>query len=345
MDRVARPAPRPASEAVAPCSWAPVLRGASRAIGIDAAEVLPDWTMSVATSTSERSLTFCMTASIIRRLAPSSDAQRSCRPEQRALHRDRRHGRRATRIGRALPHHRRWAMRADLAEYAQHYALSDESTLVRYLAERVSKRSDLSNVTANALASWMRQWPWFLVLDGLDEVTEPAVRKRLIEPTAMTLRTTPIERVVEFVTNAEALNCDVLVVLTTRPVGHAKNIAPTQFERIDLDYLEPADAVRYGTLATKVRLRDDRDRIDKIVGQLNKAAEDEALRNLLRTPLHVLVLTIILGSAGQLAPDRYSLFWSYYDVGERESHSHMTTPRRHARRRWRAVCRRPGVIG
>lgn len=206
------------------------------------------------------------------------------------------------RMGRALPHHRRWAMRVDLAEYAQHHTLSDDSTLIRYLAERVSKRSDLGNVTANALASWMRQWPWFLVLDGLDEVTEPAVRKRLIE------------RVVEFVTNADALNCDVLVVLTTRPVGYAENIAPTQFERVDLDYLDPAEAVRYGTLATRVRLRNDLDRIEKIVGQLSNAAEDESLRNLLRTPLQVLILTIILGSAGQLAPDRYSLFWGYYET-------------------------------
>jgi hypothetical protein len=80
---------------------------------------------------------------------------------------------------------------------------------------------------------WMKQWPWFLVLDGLDEVTEPTIRKRLIQ------------RVTEFVNDAEAENCDVFVVLTTRPVGYTENIAPTQFERIDLDYVGPPEAVRY----------------------------------------------------------------------------------------------------
>ena len=77
-----------------------------------------------------------------------------------------------------------------------------------------------------------------------------------------------IQRVAEFVNDAEAENCDVFVVLTTRPVGYTENIAPTQFERIDLDYVEPAEAVRYGTLATKVRLRGDVERIEKVVKQL-----------------------------------------------------------------------------
>jgi hypothetical protein len=207
-----------------------------------------------------------------------------------------------SRMGRSLPRHRRWAMRIDLAEYAQDHGSRDESTLIRYIAERVSKRSDLGQVKPAALVSWMKQWPWFLVLDGLDEVTEPTIRKRLIQ------------RVTEFVTNADAEDCDVFVVLTTRPMGYAENIAPTQFERIDLDYLEPGEAVRYGTLATRVRLRNDLDRIERVVHQLNKAAEDEALRNLLRTPLQVLILTIIVGAAGQLAPDRFSLFWGYYDA-------------------------------
>lgn len=159
------------------------------------------------------------------------------------------------RAGRSLPQHRRWAMRIDLGEYAQERGLEEDSTLVRWIAHKVSKRLDVGEVRARALSSWMKQWPWFLVLDGLDEVTEPTVRKRLIQ------------QVTEFVTNAEADNCDVFVVLTTRPVGYTENIAPTQFEHIDLDYLEPGEAVRYGTMVTKVRLRNDLDRIEKVVRQ------------------------------------------------------------------------------
>jgi len=206
------------------------------------------------------------------------------------------------RFGRALPKNRRWPMRIDLALYVQEGGLSDDSTLLRWIAHKVSRRSNAGEVKPWALKTWMQQWPWLLVLDGLDEVTEPAVRKRLIE------------RVTEFVNDAEADKCDVLVVLTTRPVGYTENIAPAHFERIDLDYLELGEAVRYGDLATKVRLRTDFDRIERVRARLRKAAEDEALQHLLRTPLQVLILTIIIDGAGHLAPDRYSLFRGYYDT-------------------------------
>lgn len=217
------------------------------------------------------------------------------------------------RLGTALPRHRRWAMRVDLAEFAHEHGTEEDITLIRYIAERVSKRSDLGNVMPSALSAWMRRWPWFLVLDGLDEVTDPTVRKRLIE------------RVTELVATAEGDDCDLFVVLTTRPIGYTENIAPTQFERIDLDYLQPEEAVRYGTLVTTVRLGNDQDRIEKIVAQLRKAADDEALRNLLRTPLQVLIMTIILGAAGRLAPDRFSLFWGYYEIVFRRERDKQTS--------------------
>ena len=206
------------------------------------------------------------------------------------------------RFGRALPKHRRWPMRVDLAEYAEEGGLLEESTLLKWISRKVSARSNLGEVSPRALHSWMQQWSWFLVLDGLDEVTEPETRKRLIR------------QVTEFVNDAEAENCDVLVVLTTRPMGYTENIAPTQFERIDLDYLLPDEAVRYGISATRLRFGSDLERVEKIVRQLRVAAKDEALRNLLRTPLQVLILTIIVDGAGQLSPDRYSLFWGYYET-------------------------------
>jgi hypothetical protein len=205
-----------------------------------------------------------------------------------------------SRIQRTLPRHRRWAMRIDLAEYAEEYGLVEDATLINYIAEKVSKRSDLGKISARSLMWWLKRWPWFLVLDGLDEVTEPTVRRRLIQ------------RVTEFVTTAEAEDSDLFVVLTTRPIGYVENIAPTQFERVDLDYLHPDDAVRYGERATRVHLRNDVERIDKVVRQLTIAAQDDNLKLLLRTPLQILIMTIILGAAGRLAPDRFNLFWDYY---------------------------------
>lgn len=73
--------------------------------------------------------------------------------------------------------------------------------------------------------------------------------------------------------------------------------------------------MRYGKGVSKVRLGDDIERYENVAKQLEDAAESESLRNLLRTPLQVLILSIIIdNSAGNLAPDRYSLFWGYYDT-------------------------------
>lgn len=219
------------------------------------------------------------------------------------------------RFERPLPKHCRWAMRIDLAVYAEDHGFSDDSTLIGYIAEKVSNRSDSGRIRGSALQWWLKNWPSFLILDGLDEVTEPAVRKWVIE------------RVVEFVTNADGDDCDVFVVMTTRPMGYVENIAPTQFERVDLDYLSVNEAIRYGELATRARLRTDLDRIERVVRQLKVAAHDDSLKLLLRTPLQVLIMTIIMSSAGYLAPDRYSLFWGYYDTVFRRERDKSTGAR------------------
>lgn len=208
-----------------------------------------------------------------------------------------------------LPAHRRWPMRIDLAEYAKEDGLNEDSTLLQWIAKKLSKRSNAGNVSAGALDSWLKQWPWFLVLDGLDEVTEPQTRKRLIN------------QISEFVADAEGDNCDLLVVVTTRPMGYVENIAPNQFDRVDLARLSAKEAVVYGIKATQVRLKNDADKIDHIAGELRKAAENEALRNLMQTPLQVLIMTIIVEGAGRLSPDRYSLFWGYYDTVFRRERS------------------------
>ena len=140
------------------------------------------------------------------------------------------------------------------------------------------------------------------VLDGLDEVTEPTMSERLIQ------------RFTEFVNDAEAENCDVFVVLTTRPVGYTENILQPSSSASTLTTWSPPGPCGTGRLPPKFGLRGDVERIEKVVKQLHQAAEDEALRNLLRRPLQVLILTIILDGAGQLAPDRYSLFWGYYET-------------------------------
>lgn len=208
-----------------------------------------------------------------------------------------------SRFGRALPRHPRWPIRIDLAEYAEERGHLIDDTLIRWIAEKVTATSNTGTVTARAMSAWQTEWPWFVVLDGLDEVTEPSVRA------------TVIERVISFVNEAEGDDCDVFVLLTTRPFGYIENISPAHFRTLSLADLTPEEAISYGTAVTNLRLRDDEERRAAVIKQLNDAAESESYRHLLRTPLQVLILTIIIdSSAGNLAPDRFSLFWGYYNT-------------------------------
>lgn len=218
-------------------------------------------------------------------------------------------------LGHQLPRHRRWPLRIDLAHYAEERGHKLDESLMRYVADRISKKSNHGTVTPATLTSWLRAWPWLVVFDGLDEVTEPETRR------------TVIERVVEFVNNAEGDRCDLLAVITTRPVGYTENIDPTSFETVALDDLTPAEAVAFGTKAAQVRLSGDEERIGKVVIALQNAAQDENLGKLLRTPLQVLILSIIVDGAGTIAPDRYSLFWSYYDTVVRRERNKPTMVR------------------
>ena len=65
-----------------------------------------------------------------------------------------------------------------------------------------------------------------------------------------------------------------------------------------------------------------------LIKRLGDAADSEAFRHLLRTPLQVLILTIIIdSSAGNLAPDRFSLYWGYYNTVFTRERNRRTTLR------------------
>lgn len=203
-------------------------------------------------------------------------------------------------LGRELPRNRRWPVLIDLAKYAESGDLARESTLTRAIAELVSRRLDAGNIRPADLNTWLGQWPSIIVMDGLDEVSDPRTRRELLT------------QISTFVSESEAAGHDTLIVVTTRPIGYNDEIDPTMFDRIDLDYLKPEQALAYGLLVSKIRLINNPDRLTQLSTRFRQAVKDPNLQNLLRTPLQVLIVTIIIESARELAPDRYGLFWGYY---------------------------------
>lgn len=207
-------------------------------------------------------------------------------------------------MGVRAPANRRWPVNIDLAQFALRQAVDSGYSLVRWIAESLTAQTASKDIPRWELKTWLKRWPSFIVLDGLDEVTEPAVRQTLVN------------NIEAFVADAETEDCDMLVVVTTRPTGYRDEMPPSMFERIDLADLTVDDALRYGRLVTRVRVPDDNERRDGVIALLESAALDENLKHLLRTPLQTLIMSIIAESSGNFSPSRFKLFWGYYQTIE-----------------------------
>jgi len=207
-------------------------------------------------------------------------------------------------MGCAVPANRRWPVNVDLAKFAIAQAANSDYTLLHWIAAHLTRQVASKDVPRWELWKWLQAWPSFIVLDGLDEVTEPSVRQTLISG------------IEAFVGDAESKGCDLLAVVTTRPTGYEDEMQPTMFERINLADLTVDDALRYGRLVTHVRVPNDETRRNGIIALLEEAAKEEALKHLLRTPLQTLIMSIIAESSRRFSPSRFALFWGYYKVIE-----------------------------
>lgn len=213
------------------------------------------------------------------------------------------------------PKNRRWPLLVSLPDMANAMGPSGGPSLMRWLAERVSERSSVE-IAPLPLERWLKAWPCVLLLDGLDEVTAPAVRERMID------------EITGLVDMADRWDADLLIVVTTRPTGYTERLLPEHFAQVDLDYLRHEEAVHYGRHVTSQRLHDDPDFRDQVLARFERAASADSSDRLLKTPLQVLILTFILERFGDLPSNRYGLFWAYYDtVYQREAEkptSHRT---------------------
>lgn len=205
------------------------------------------------------------------------------------------------RVGARSPRNRRWPIRVNLAKYADELGPGGEKSLLRWISERISDRAEI-NILPNALGKWIKNWPSLVILDGLDEVTAPEVRPRVLDE---------IRALVE---DSDVDDADVLVVVTTRPTGYTERLMPERFDQLDLSYLDEKTAIAYGRHVTTRRLADDLDRRDQVIERFERHASDASMLRLMKTPLQVLIMTFILERFGSLPANKYELFWRYFET-------------------------------
>jgi len=199
------------------------------------------------------------------------------------------------------PSNPRWPVRIDLAPMAEMMGPDTGGPNIRrYMCDQISLDSKVP-VHVGTLDDWLKSWPSVLFLDGLDEVTHPALRQRVLH------------EITALLDKAAALDADLFVVITTRPTGYTP-LLPEQFEQVDLDYFTHAEAREYGRHVTTERLAKDPEYQRSTLARFDDAVDSATVERLLTTPLQVLILTVIVARRGPLPTNRYELFWTYYDT-------------------------------
>ncbi len=205
------------------------------------------------------------------------------------------------RLGFELPVMRRWPFHVRLDRYADAVTRDQDLTLLRYMANRIT-RTAAGTVTDSQLLLWLSKWPWVVVLDGLDEVSDPKARELLLA------------HVDHFRIEAAQCEADLLLVATTRAQGYAAEFPPDEFEELLLRPLQPDEAVEYAELLAAARHPNNAEKRDEMLHRIRDAAQEPQTSRLMRSPLQVTIMALLLERRRRAPNDRFGLFSGYYDT-------------------------------
>jgi len=218
--------------------------------------------------------------------------------------------------GLHLPGSRRFPVRVALNEFAAALSKQETGSLLDYIARRISKKTN-SAVNSQALRSWFSSYPWFLVLDGLDEVPSSSNRDETIAAIS------------DFLVDAAGCNADIVVLSTTRPQGYSKEFSPEYYAHWYLVPLSRQKALQYASRLVRMRYSENPDRSGVLLERLRAALTDRTTERLMRSPLQVTIMATLVGRMGKPPEEVWSLFREYYQViyhreAEKASaHSHL----------------------
>ncbi|MGH3376352.1 MAG: NACHT domain-containing protein [Actinoallomurus sp.] len=202
-------------------------------------------------------------------------------------------------IGLPVPAARRWPIHVRLTEFADRLAEDPNLSLLAHVTCIVGADAD-ERLTPVTLKNWLRTWPWFLVLDGLDEVADQRIRDELLR------------KVQNFEIDAAQADADLLTVVTTRPQGYAEDVPVGTYPHVRLRPLAPEEAIRYAERLTVERHREDPAFAREIISRFHAALHETATAHLMRSPLQVAILSLLLERRPIAPRSRHALFQAFY---------------------------------
>lgn len=196
---------------------------------------------------------------------------------------------------------RRFPLRVDLPNFADWLSGRGgvgQASILHYLAQNISAVAD-ADVEIDSLRHWISSFPSVLILDGFDEVPPSANRGAVLRA---------IDRFWD-----EAVNADVLMIVTTRPQGYSDELDPNYYTKYEMTALVPERALAYAKKLADARIFDRINR-DRVIGRFEEAAKSNTTARLMVSPLQVAILLALIDQRGDAPTDRWSLFDKYFAV-------------------------------
>jgi hypothetical protein len=173
-----------------------------------------------------------------------------------------------------------------LKEYAQWVSSRNNSdSLFHYIALQVSRESG-RNTNPEDVHKIIKFNPTLLILDGLDEVPEKKLRRRVLD------------NITSFVNQVrDVLKGDIRVIANTRPYGYSEEFDPAHYLHLTLQKLSPQKAVFYSRHWTDAREPNPRE-AERIQDTFDVCLRDKVVSVLTQTPLQVTILLVIIRARG-----------------------------------------------
>jgi adenylate kinase len=179
-------------------------------------------------------------------------------------------------------------------------------TLEAYIAERMgilTSRPGL--VSPKDIQDILCCRPCLLILDGLDEVGVPELQEKMLA------------RIKNFLSMAEKLNSNLMVVASSRPKEfdkHYKSYFTTKrflhLELIDMSAQKVNEYAKKWVLAKK--LKDEEEQ--RIISTLEECQQDNNTSALLTSPLYVTIILLIIKNRGRPPSQKEDLFNKYWEI-------------------------------
>ena len=199
---------------------------------------------------------------------------------------------------------RRFPIRIELARFAKALASQGESAVNSVLSYVVFQIKDRTNhdITVDELRRWLQEYPWLVVLDGLDEVPASSNRGQVM----IAVR--------DFLVDISTTNADVLLLATTRPQGYNDEFSPNRYRHCWLAPLSIRRAMHYGKTLVELTYAYSLQREKEVLTRLTEASKVDATARLMESPLQVTIMARLLAQVAQPPQERYKLFQQYYRI-------------------------------